>query len=400
MHLKKACHEEGENMGFDEIINRKGTFCTQWDYVKDRFGTDDLLPFTISDTDFAMPPEVSAQILERMQHPIFGYTRWNHPEFKVTVARWYDQRFATTLQDEWIMYSPTVIYSIAQLIALQSKQGEGVVVQTPAYDAFFKCIVGNGRSVVENPLKYEDGMYTIDFVDLACKLAHPQNTILLLCSPHNPTGRVWCEAELKEIVALCKLYDVFIISDEIHMDIVRKDHTHVPLLKMTQENIAIVSSGSKTFNFPGLVYSYVIIPDLTTREKFMFRVKSKDGLSSASTLGLVATMRAYELCSYWVDELNDYVEQNIAVVREFFRIYLPNIVVQRPEATYFMWIDIRPLNMSMTELQERFITKGKVAIMRGDIYGGNGAHFIRLNIGCPREKLRQGLKRIRLSVVE
>jgi cystathionine beta-lyase len=279
-------------LNFDNIIDRKGTFCTQWDFVQDRFGVADLLPFTISDTDFALPQEAIEVLTQRLKHPVFGYTRWNHAAFKNSVCRWYQNRFDTPFNEEWLMYSPSVIYSISKLIQLVSKEHEGVVVQTPAYDAFFKVIEGNNRQVVENPLCYQENRYTIDFQNLEEKLAKKNNTILLLCSPHNPTGRVWSTQELRKIVALCEQYQVFLISDEIHMDVLRKGVTHQPIFNFSNKKIALVSSGSKTFNFPGLVFSYAILPDVQVRAQFQLALKNQDGLSSASTLGMLATMTA------------------------------------------------------------------------------------------------------------
>lgn len=271
---------------FDEMIDRKGTYCTQWDYVQDRFGEKDLLPFTISDTDFAVPDSVIAAIETRMKHPILGYTRWNHEDFKSSVQGWYKNRFDCEIEQDWIMYSPSVIYALSKLIQLKSEAGDGVVLQTPAYDAFYKSILGNDRKIVENPLIYQNESYTIDFEDLEQKFANPANKIFLLCSPHNPTGRVWTSDELEKMVTLCEKYEMFIISDEIHMDIVRSGLKHQNIMKLTQKNVALLSSGTKTFNFPGLVFSYLILPDKHLRNEFSVCLKYKNGLSSCSTLGL------------------------------------------------------------------------------------------------------------------
>jgi len=399
-HLKRYCSEGGNKMKFDEVLDRRGTFCTQWDYVKDRFGLEDLLPFTISDTDFALPEAVSASLLERMNHPVFGYTRWNHRDFKMAVVNWYKARFDTSVSGEWIIYSPSVMYTVSQLIGLNSSASAGVIIQTPAYDAFFKCIQANNRRIVENKLIYEDGRYRIDFEDLARKLAEPENQILLFCSPHNPTGRVWRKWELQKVVELCKEYNVFIISDEIHMDIVRPQYMHYPIIQLAQEGVALVTSGSKTFNFPGLIYSYAIVPEQELNVRFQRQLKEKDGLSSPSTLGMLATMQAYELCADWVDELNVYVAQNITFVCNFFNTHFPNLPVHVPEATYLMWLDMSKLHMSMAEIQARLVERGRVAIMAGDTYGGNGEQFLRLNVGCPKQKLVDGLERIKASLID
>ena len=385
-------------MFFDEPINRKGTQCTQWDYVEDRFGEKNLLPFTISDTDFKVPAAVEAALIKRMQHPVFGYTRWNHNEFKQAVCKWYSERFKSRIDSDWLVYSPSVMYSIKLLVTLLSNPGDGIIIQTPAYDAFYKMIKENKRKIVPNALIYDAKSYRIDFEELTRLMAQPENKVLLLCSPHNPTGRVWQKDELQRIIELAKTHDVFIISDEIHMDIVRKGQRHQPIIDLLQENVALVTSGSKTFNFPGLIYSYGIIPDPKLRERFLTQLKEADGLSSTSIFGMTATIAAYDNESKWVDQLNDYLDDNIAYVIAYFQEYHPELVVTKSEATYLMWIDCTALDLTMVELQQRMIRKGKVAIMSGEIYGNEGRNFLRLNVGCSREKLIDGLNRFTLSL--
>ncbi len=379
---------------FDTAINRKGTYCTQWDYVEDRFGEADLLPFTISDTDFMVPEEVLETLKERMNHPVFGYTRWNHHELKEAIKQWYQSRFDTLLEEEWIMYTPTVIYAVSTLIQMLTKKGEGVVLQTPTYDAFFKVIQDNDRLIVENPLIYEESQYRIDFTDLEEKLAMPENKVLLLCSPHNPTGRVWKQWELEKIVALCRQYSIFLLSDEIHMDILGRGQRHIPITRFNYEQVAIVTSGTKTFNFPGLTFAYALIPNLGLREHFQRKLKNADGLSSTNIFGMLATMSAYRYCSHWVDELNHYLESNQRYVKAFIQEKLPDVKVVDLEATYLMWLDISKAVSDIPLLREKLISVGKVAIMDGSIYGGNGHQFLRLNIGCPKSKLVDGLDRM------
>lgn len=385
-------------MFFDEPINRKGTHCTQWDYVEDRFGEKNLLPFTISDTDFKVPAAVEAALIKRMQHPVFGYTRWNHNEFKQAVCKWYSERFKSRIDSDWLVYSPSVMYSIKLLVTLLSNPGDGIIIQTPAYDAFYKMIRENRREVVSNALIYDAGSYCMDFEDLTHLMAQPENKVLLLCSPHNPTGRVWQKDELQRMIELARIHDVFIISDEIHMDIVRKGQRHQPIIELLQKNVALVTSGSKTFNFPGLIYSYGIIPDSKLRDRFLTQLKEADGLSSTSIFGMTATIAAYDNESKWVDQLNDYLDDNIAYVIAYLQEYHPELVVTKSEATYLMWIDCTALDLTMVELQQRMIRKGKVAIMSGEIYGNEGRNFLRLNVGCSREKLIDGLNRFTLSL--
>lgn len=385
---------------FDEVINRKGTYSTQWDYVEDRFGEKDLLPFTISDTDFSVPNKVMEKLKERMNHPVFGYTRWNHFDYKSSIVEWFNKRLNTVVDYNWIIYSPSVMYSVSKLIEMHTSPGDGVIIQTPSYDAFFKTINASKRKLIKNPLKYIDGKYELDFQDLESKLSIDSTKILLICSPHNPTGRVWTEEELKKIVELCQKYNVFLISDEIHMDVLREGIIHNPIIKYigSYNKVAICTSASKTFNIPGLGGSYLLLLDRKIRKEFQLILKNRDGLSSANIFGITATMAAYNHGSDWVNQLNNYINENLQYVKAYIEKELPELTFEIPESTYLAWIDIQDLPFTMQELQDTLVSKGKVAIMDGKTYGGNGTSFLRLNVGCPRDKLIEGLDRLKKSV--
>ncbi|MEM5011512.1 MalY/PatB family protein [Niallia taxi] len=385
---------------FDRITDRTGTYCTQWDYIEDRFGEAKLLPFSISDTDFQTPPEVMNALTKRLEHGIFGYTRWNHKEFKASIQKWYRERFSTELDEDWIVYSPSVIYTIAKIIEMLTDKADHIVIQTPAYDAFFKMITDNNRQISRNPLLEADGNYVIDFADLEKKLAHPKAKVLLLCSPHNPTGRVWTATELEQLVNLCQKYHVYIISDEIHMDIVMQPNKHIPIINkaMNLQNVCICTSASKTFNIPGLIGSYAIIPGETIKDEFLLTLKNKDGLSSTSILGLTATIEAYQSCGKWVDEMNDYIKENLALTKEFLEMNQLGMNLQIPEATYLAWINTKKLPYSPEQIQQALIHEGKVAIMSGETYGADGRGYLRMNLGCPRPKLTDGLNRIKQAI--
>ncbi|WP_042349741.1 MalY/PatB family protein [Bacillus massiliigorillae] len=385
---------------FDERINRLGTYCTQWDYIEDRFGEKDLLPFSISDTDFLCPPELLQAMESRMQHGIFGYTRWNHSEFKGAIRHWFNKRFDCPIEEDWIVYSPTVIYSISKLIELLTEEGDHIVTQTPAYDAFYKLIQDNNRTLSCNALVNHDGVYTIDFEDLEAKLSHPKAKILLLCSPQNPTGRVWTKEELDRIISLCNKHDVYIISDEIHMDIVHGSNPHIPITKAATDvsKVCICTSASKTFNTPGLSGSYNIIPDEALREEFLITLKNRDGISCASVFGTLSTITAYEHCNQWVDELNAYVKENLKLVQTFLEENVPAARLVMPESTYLAWIDVSKLPYSSDELQHALVHHAKVAIMPGETYGEDAKGYIRMNVGCPREKVEEGLRRFKMGI--
>ena len=385
-------------MKFDEVKDRRGTYCTQWDYVKDRFGKDDLLPFTISDMDLESPKEIVEALIKRINHKIFGYSRWNHDDFKNSIERWYNRRFDFQINKEWIVYSPSVIYAISKFIEMKSKKGDGILIHTPGYDGFFKVIVDNDRKLLTSPLKKVKESYEIDFDDfeLKCKKAK----IFLLCSPHNPTGRVWTEKELEKMIKICKKYNVFIISDEIHMDIIYRGKHH-PVLSQSGdyiENIVLCTSASKTFNIPALCGSYLFVTNQKDRDEFLRILKNRDALSSPSILAVIATITAYNKCEYWVNELVKYTESNIKYVKEYLEKNIPVLKCEVPQGSYFAWIDFSKLGISNEEFQRNLIDIGGVAIMPGLTYGEEGRYFIRFNVGCSIKKVEEGLQRIEKAV--
>ena len=385
-------------MNFDEIKDRRGTYCTQWDYVKDRFGKEGLLPFTISDMDLESPEEIAEALVKRINHKIFGYSRWNHDDFKNSIENWYKKRFSCEINKDWIVYSPSVIYAVSKFVEMKSEKGDGVLINTPGYDGFFKMILGNERRIISSPLKNINGKYEIDFEDFEKKCREAK--IFLLCSPHNPVGKVWTEKELAKIIEICKKNNVFIISDEIHMDIVY-NKKHIPIISLGKdylENIVLCTSASKTFNIPAFTGSYLFIPSEKNREDFLKILKERDALSSPSILAVIATMTAYNECEYWVDELIKYTENNIRFVKEYLEKNIPELFCEIPDGSYFAWIDFSKLGISSEEFQKYLIDIGEVAVMPGLTYGEEGRYFLRLNVACSIKKVEDGLKRIKKTV--
>ena len=385
-------------MNFDEIRDRRGTYCTQWDYVKDRFGKEGLLPFTISDMDLESPEEIAEALVKRINHKIFGYSRWNHDDFKNSIESWYKKRFSCEINKDWIVYSPSVIYAASKFIEMKSEKGDGVLINTPGYDGFFKMILGNERRIISSPLKNINGKYEIDFEDFEKKCREAK--IFLLCSPHNPVGKVWTDEELTKIIEICKKNNVFIISDEIHMDIVY-NKKHIPIISLGKdylENIVLCTSASKTFNIPAFTGSYLFIPSEKNREDFLKILKERDALSSPSILAVIATITAYNKCGYWVDELVKYTENNIRFVKEYLEKNIPELFCEIPDGSYFAWIDFSKLGISSEEFQKYLIDIGEVAVMPGLTYGEEGRYFLRLNVACSIKKVKDGLERIKKSV--
>ena len=383
---------------FSEVHNRLGTYCTQWDYIEDRFHKKDLIPFSISDTDFIIPKPITEKIHEVANHQIYGYTRWNHHDFKSSITGYFQRRFDTHIEEDWILYSPSVMYSVSILIRLLSQTGDKVLTMNPMYDAFINVIKENKRELVSHHLIAKNGTFEIDF-DVFEKQAK-QCQILLLCAPHNPTGRIWSDEEMKKMIDICKKYHVKIISDEIHMDIQVQDKKHQPLLKYIGQynELYTASSSSKTLNTPGLIGSYVIIPNEKIRDDFLGITRRRDFLNSASIFGMYATMIGYTQCDDYIDQLNEYIRGNMEFLEDFIKNNLPDFHFHRPEATYLAWIDCRDVPFTSDEIQDALVNIGGVAIMKGETYGENGTKYLRMNLGCPQSKLQEGLQRFKKAM--
>ncbi|WOJ28834.1 MalY/PatB family protein [Citrobacter koseri] len=376
---------------FSKVVDRHGTWCTQWDYVADRFGAPDLLPFTISDMDFATAPCILEAINQRLAHGVLGYSRWKNDEFLGAIAHWFATRHHTTIDPQSIVYGPSVIYMVSELIRQWSSVGEGVVIHTPAYDAFYNAIEGNQRTVMPVALQKNADGWHCDMAALDAVLARPESKILLLCSPQNPTGKVWTRDELETMAELCHRHGVRVISDEIHMDMVWGAQPHIPWSNVARGSWALLTSGSKSFNIPALTGAYGLIGDEESRNRYLSVLKGRDGLSSPAVLALSAHIAAYQQGAPWLDALREYLADNLNYIAHALNTAFPTLNWQVPQSTYLAWIDLRALNIDDHALQDALIHQQKVAIMPGYTYGEEGRGFVRLNAGCPRSKLEKGV---------
>ncbi|MEU4979791.1 MalY/PatB family protein [Streptomyces sp. NPDC021969] len=368
---------------FDTPVDRRGTWCTQWDYVQDRFGVPDLLPFTISDMDFETAPAVLVALRRRLDHGVLGYSRWRQDDFLSAIVHWYASRHGTTVDPGSVVYAPSVIYQVSRLLHLWSRPGDGVVAHTPMYDAFPRTVAASGRRLLECPLD--------DWPELERLLALPDTAVLLLCSPHNPTGRVWSAAELDRMARLCARHGVAVVSDEIHSDLAHAPHVHRPWVRHGGDGRwAVVTSASKSFNIPALTGSYGIIGDPASRDAYLRQLKDADGLSSPAVLSLVGHIAAYREGAPWLDALRTYLAGNLATVADRLREAFPGLDWRPPQAGYLAWIDLRPLDVDDEELQRELVEVEKVAVMPGAAYGSPGR--VRLNVGCPRSKAEAGVE--------
>ncbi|MGA6174115.1 MalY/PatB family protein [Streptomyces sp. NPDC012600] len=376
--------QQHEPYDFDTTVDRRGTWCVQWDGVADRFGVDGLLPFTISDMDFTTAPEVLAALRARVEHGVFGYTTWQQDDFLSAIAHWYATRYGTEIDTGQLVYGPSVLSQLSQLLQMWTEPGDGVVVHTPTYDGFRKAITGLGRELRAVPVG--------DGEALERELSRADAKVLVVCSPHNPTGRVWTADELARMAERAERHGVAVVSDEIHADFVHEGQVHVPWTRVAGAGRwAVVSSGSKSFNFPALTGSYGIIGDPADRAEYLRRMQTAEGLASPAVLSLTAHIAAYREGAAWLDAVRAYVAGNLAYVAERLSADLPELGWEPPQAGYLAWIDLRAAGVVDDEaLQRVLVEREKVAVMGGAVYGAPG--FVRLNVGCPRAKVERGVE--------
>ncbi len=383
---------------FDCVIDRYKTASLKWDNVRSTFGVDDVLPMWVADMDFMAPAPVLEAIRQRIDHGILGYTERPDSYF-AAVSEWMLKRFNWSVRKEWICFAPGVVPAISFIIQAFSSPGDKVVVQPPVYYPFMNTTQNNGRQVVYNPLKMENGRYTMDFDDLKRKL-DPNVKLLLLCHPHNPGGAVWTREELTKLGQICLEHKVLVVSDEIHADLIFRGHTHIPFASISEDfaqNTLVCTAPSKTFNLAGLQTANVIVPNPKLGEVFAAQMK-KVHLIRPNVFGTLATESAYKYGSAWLEELLDYLQGNMEFLVDYCETRIKQIKVMKPEGTYLVWLDCRGLGMNDEQLNQFLLTQAKVALDGGNWFGPGGEGFTRINIACPRATLEDGLKRIEQAI--
>ena len=382
---------------FDEIVSRINTKCYKWDAQKGTFGMEGLLPFWVADSDFKTAPEIISALQKRVEHGIYGYSSEDEEYFKAS-AGWLQRRHDWQTKEEWIVPMCGVVTSISFAIKAFTQPGDKILIQTPVYGPFFSVVKSDNRELVESPLKFNGTRYEMDFEDLEAKCAAGVKMIIL-CSPHNPSGRVWERVELETLVAICRKYDIVIVSDEIHCDLIYKGHKHLTLGSFAdfQDRMVVCTAASKSFNIPGLDTSNIVIPDEKMRMNYRKAVNSCF-ISQPNFLGRLATQTAYDYGEKWLDAQIEYLTQNLNCLMDFFKIELPDIKVIKPEGTYLAWLDFKGLGMTNNELMKLLIEKGGIALSNGTVFGDKGEGFMRFNYACPRILMEEGLSRIKTAL--
>ncbi|MED3691214.1 PatB family C-S lyase [Peribacillus butanolivorans] len=384
---------------FEEHINRENTGSVKWDKnsLKSLYGREDVLPMWVADMDFPSPEGIQKALIERLNHPIFGYTVPSETVF-TEIQSWLRDQHSWPITKEWISFSSGVVSAIGTTIQAFTNPGDKILVQSPVYTPFFDMVKNNDREVVNSPLIIEDDRFKIDFTDFEDKLKSGVK-LFLFCSPHNPGGRVWTKDELLRIGELCVKYDVIIVSDEIHADLFHSTSRHYPIASLSEQlsDITVtLMAPSKTFNIAGIQASFLI----TSNEKLqkqLQKAQTKLAFHGLNILALTAMEAAYREGLPWLKDMIAYIEGNIKVAEEFIAAEIPALHVMHPDASYLLWINCRDLGLNDKEIKERLIHQGKLALEPGSKYGPGGEGFVRMNIGCSRSVLLDGLNRLKLA---
>ena len=384
---------------FDEIIDRRNSDCLKYDFAAERGKPADVLPLWVADMDFRTAPGIIERAVADAGFGIYGYTESKDDYFQA-VAAWYEKYFNWKVEKKWLVKTPGIVFAIGIAIQALTKEGDAVMIQQPVYYPFSEVIKDNGRTLVNNELVLKDGHYEIDFEDFEEKIIQNHVKIFVLCSPHNPVGRVWTVDELRRMGEICLRHDVKVVSDEIHSDFVYEGRRHYVFSTVDPafEDISIVCTApSKTFNLAGLQVSNIFIPNVQIRKAFKRQV-SAAGYSQVNMIGLHACQAAYETGREWLEELKVYLKGNLDFAREYLEKNLPQIKLIEPEGTYLIWLDCRALGLSEEELEHLIVYEAKLWLDSGAIFGKVGEGFERINIACPRAVLKEALERLNRAV--
>ncbi len=382
---------------FDKPVNRKNTNSLKWNVAENE------LPMWVADMDFETAPEIKSALAERVAHGVFGYTDIPDAWYEAYIG-WWQSRHHFTIEKDWMIFCTGVVPAISSMVRKLTTPAEKIVVQTPVYNIFFNSILNNGRQVLESPLKYDGTEYHVDFEDLEAKLSDPQTTMMILCNPHNPVGKIWDTDTLRRIGELCHKYHVTVISDEIHCDLTDPGHSYIPFASVSdicsQISITCVAP-TKAFNIAGLQTAAVFAADPALRHK-VWRGLNTDEVAEPNAFAVQAAIAAFTEGADWLDELRQYIYDNKSFTVDYIESEIPGIKVVPSDATYLLWIDIIKISSCSSEAAAFIREKTGLYLSSGSSYGNAGQQFLRMNIACPRSRLSDGLQRLKqgLSLYE
>jgi putative C-S lyase len=385
---------------FTTHIDRSNTGAYKYDFMPEPLRCSGIVPMTVADMEFAAPPKVNDAVSKAAFHGCYGYTG-PQGEYLEAVKRWQKARHGFDIEDDWYVVTNGVVQALGIAVRAFTREGEGVILQSPVYHPFYGAIKDNGRVIVESPLIERDGRYEMVFDDLERKAADPSVRMMLLCSPHNPIGRVWTREELLRVADICRRNGVLVVSDEIHNDLIMPGNEHTVFAKIdgARDNCIVCTAISKTFNLAGLSCSNIFVPNASLRERFSERAHI-DGCGCVPYIARFATIAAYNECADWLDELIETVEGNYKLLRDFIETRLPRFTLTKLEGTYLAWIDMRSLGMGHEALTDFLVNKALIADNDGFMFGPAGDGFRRWNLALPRDLLEEALIRLEKAVSE
>ena len=381
-------------MGFDEIVSRRRTGSLKWDVGENE------LPMWVADMDFPTAPCVRRAIEKRAAHGIFGYSIIPD-EWADAYRNWWGKHHGLEIGREELIFTTGVIPALSTAVRKFTTPAEKIVIQTPVYNIFFNSIINNGRRVLENPLAYRDGAYEMDFGDLEEKLADPLTTMMILCNPQNPAGKIWSREELARVGEMCQRHHVLVFSDEIHCDLTAPGIGYIPFASVNETcrmNSITAVAPTKAFNIAGINSAAVIVPEEGLRQR-MDRALNTDEVAEPNAFAMDATIAAFSDEGWaWLEALREYIAENKRTVYAFLEKELPEVYALPQNATYLMWLDVSRYTDHSSQLQKAIREKTGLYLSAGEVYGGNGNRFLRLNTACPRSVLEDGLQRLRESL--
>ncbi len=386
------------SFSFDKCPPRAATNSVKYDLRTVFFGTEDVLPMWVADMDFKTPPFIMEAIKQRAQHEIMGYSIRSNLFFE-SIQSWLLRRHHWSVETDSIVFSPGIVPALNLIVEAFTAREDAIMVQPPVYFPFLNAVRDNGRKLVENPLNISNGRLSIDFEDFEEKIKRNNVRMFILSSPHNPGGNVWTKTELQRMAEICKAYNVLILSDEIHADLVLNGHKHIPLASISEEfaqNCITAMAPSKTFNTAGLATSYLVIEKPELRHRFE-QILNRVHVGNGNIFGNIALEAAYNNGDQWVDELLLYLEKNISFVRTFLREKIPGIIPINPEATYMIWLDCRALGLDDDALRDFFIKEARLGLNEGRVFGTGGSGFMRLNIAAPLSIVQQAMNQLEIA---
>ena len=384
---------------FDTVIDRRNTHSEKFDTAVQRGYPADVLPLWVADMDFQAPPAVQNALRRALEHGIYGYSFLGE-DYYAAVTGWFAKRFGWQTERDWIVTTPGVVFALSAAVRATTKPQDAVLIQPPVYYPFYRVITQNERTLVENPLIYENGTYHIDFADMEAKIKAHHVKLFILCSPHNPVGRVWTPEELKELGRICKQYGVTVVADEIHCDFAFPEYPHTPFVKacpdMAEQTI-LCTAPSKSFNLAGLQVSNIFIPGTSLRQQFQ-RQMDICSYHEPNCLGAIACKAAYQEGEEWMDACKGYLRENLAYLRAFLQKFIPRIKLVEPQGTYLAWLDCSGLGLTDEELERLMVQKARLWLDSGSIFSPSAGQFQRIVLACPRATLETAMEQLKAAL--